>query len=547
MPVKQKRGVEYVRNELVMNFLAYRMIQDCIDGELAIKGFVGIGSGGVNISFDASAFNGGGSNQWINASVAAKAKRYLPMPNESDQSEENKQRYRAYLTRAVFYNVTGRTLDGMVGQIFLIPPVIKLPTQLNGMLTDSDGNGLTLIQNAYRGVRHTLPFGRAGLFTDYPTKDSNDPTTVSDLVTGTIQPMIKCIAPWNIINWQTRKINGKNVLSMIVFVENVDNADDDGFSVSQSKCHRVLRLDDSNEYTLEDYQCDEGNSSYKPQGPIKPTDSTGKPFKYIPFTFIGSENNDAGVDKPPMFDLSVLNIAHFRNSADYEEASFMVGQPTVVATGLTKDWVEDVLKGKIPLGSRAGISLPVGADAKLLQASPNQMPLVAMQEKEDQMVAIGAKLVIQKRVQKTATEAIVDSSSESSVLANVANNVSAAFRFAIGVACEFVGADKTKIDFILNTDFELNRMTSDDQSKLVADWQKGAIAGSEMRAALRKSGIATLDDVAWRAEVAKEQATMVTLGPIANPFNNAEPPAVPGADPNANPVGHAKNPATRGA
>ena len=59
-----------------------------------------------------------------------------------------------------------------------------------------------------------------------------------------------------------------------------------------------------------------------------------------------------------MYDLAVLNIAHYRNSADYEESCFVTGQPTVWASGLTEAWVEDVLKGELRLGSFGGIPLP---------------------------------------------------------------------------------------------------------------------------------------------------------------------------------------------
>ena len=49
----------------------------------------------------------------------------------------------------------------------------------------------------------------------------------------------------------------------------------------------------------------------------------------IPFTFIGATNNDHTIDDAPLLPLAELNIGHFRNSADNEESSFVVGQPTL--------------------------------------------------------------------------------------------------------------------------------------------------------------------------------------------------------------------------
>jgi hypothetical protein len=146
--------------------------------------------------------------------------------------------------------------------------------------------------------------------------------------------------------------------------------------------------------------------------------------------FIGSENNDANPDNPNMYDLASLNIAHYRNSADYEEACYIVGQPTPVLTGLTEQWYKDILGGCVNFGSRGGIPLPVGASADLLQASENTMIKEAMEIKERQMVALGAKLVEQKQVQRTAFETKVEATSEGSILSSSAKNVSNAFVWA---------------------------------------------------------------------------------------------------------------------
>ena len=64
-----------------------------------------------------------------------------------------------------------------------------------------------------------------------------------------------------------------------------------------------------------------------------------KPLGTIPFSFVGADNNDATVDESPLYPLAQLNVAHYRNSADYEQSLFIVGQATPVFTGLTDEWV----------------------------------------------------------------------------------------------------------------------------------------------------------------------------------------------------------------
>ena len=104
----------------------------------------------------------------------------------------------------------------------------------------------------------------------------------------------------------------------------------------------------------------------------------GIPF--IPFAFVGAVNNDAQPDTPPMLDLANLNLAHYRNSADFEESAFVMGQPQLVITGVTEDWKTE--QGLVTFGARGALVLPIGGDAKLLQVSPNTLAKEAMLDNE---------------------------------------------------------------------------------------------------------------------------------------------------------------------
>ena len=471
-------NVAFVRKDLKIFLKIYKLIRDCLLGENQVK---------------------------------KRTTDYLPRPNADDVSDENAARYSGYLERAVFYNVTGRTLGGMVGQIFIREPVIELPSQLDIIIEDANGSGISLVQSSKKAVGFVLGYGRAGLFTDYP--DTGGSVTVKDLEDGDIRPTINLYAPWRIINWRTTLRGAKSILSLVVLSE-MYVADDDGFEMKELEQFRVLRLGPSPEnkafpieenvakFTVEIWKSTDG--AFAISETYQPKDSSGDYLLEIPFTFIGSENNDVEIDKAPLDDIASLNIAHYRNSADYEESSFIVGQPTPYFTGLTQEWVDGVLKGVITLGSRAAIPLPTGATAGLLQAAANIMPFEAMGHKENQMVALGAKLVEQKSVQRTATEANIEEASENSILSSSAKNVSEAYKFALEKCTEFMGLASEKITFELNTDFDLSSMTSEERSQVIAEWQGGALTFGEMRTALRKAGIATLDDEEAKAKIDAE-------------------------------------------
>lgn len=482
-------SVNYIRKELQAVAKIYELIRDCIAGQFAVK---------------------------------AKKTTYLPQPNAQDDSLENQARYDAYIERSVFYNVTARTLRGLVGQVFLRDPVIELPAMLQIVNGDANGEGVSLTQIAKRTVHQVLAYGRSGLFVDYPATAGT--ASRLELEQGYIRPTIEGYSPWDIINWRTISRGAKEVLSLVVLRETYVSKDD-GFEETLSTQYRVLRLGQSagnpffpeynDFYTVEIWQSAEGKLGIAES--YQPTDANGNLFDEIPFTFVGAENNDSEIDNAPLYDIAALNIAHYRNSADYEESCFIVGQPTPVFSGLTQEWVENVLKGVVPFGSRGGISLPVGGDAKLLQAEANTMVFEAMQLKERQMVALGAKLVEEKTVQRTATEADLEQASENSTLASSAKNVSAAYEWALGKCAEFVGASGT-INFQLNTDFDLSAMSATERAEVVKSWQAGALTFGEMRGVMKKAGIATEED-----DVAKEQIAQDTADAMALETVNNEP------------------------
>lgn len=75
------------------------------------------------------------------------------------------------------------------------------------------------------------------------------------------------------------------------------------------------------------------------------------------------ENNNPYPDNAIMYDLATLNISHYRNSADYEETMFVVGQATLFVSGL-----QDQNNGKSPtikLGVDGGINLKNGGTCGL--------------------------------------------------------------------------------------------------------------------------------------------------------------------------------------
>jgi len=471
------KNISFTHEDVIDYRKKWSMISDCIAGEEAIK---------------------------------AGKEKYLPSPSADTNTEYAKNRFNSYIQRSVFYNVIGRTLSSLVGQVFSKDSEIDLPTDLDRYKGNIDGAGTSIEQQAKATLSVIMSKGHCGLLSDFPAT-SGESTTRQDIETMRIRPRVMLVMPEDIINWRVTVIGGESVLSLIVLQESTIT-EDDGYEFKTEPRWREMRLIATDETEAnfavqvtvwrklekaingEEFEIVEGF-------PVTLMDYAGRPLDRIPFEFVGSTNNEPQIDKPPLLDLANLNIAHYHNSADYEEGVFVSGQDQLVLVGLTQEWTDKNFKGGLKLGARNAIPLGKDMDAKLLHTDPNNIASEAMKHKEDQMKSIGAKLIEPTATKGTATEAIIEESSETSILSSAAKNVSLAYRKALYNASRFVSdVDPLTIIYQLNSDFAAAMATPQERAQILAEWQGGLITFVEARTQLRKIGVATEDD-----EVAKAQ------------------------------------------
>lgn len=478
---RHRPNVGFIRKEVEAQLPKWGIVEDSVAGEVAIK---------------------------------SRGDQYLPKPETNTDEIKNQTAYEKYKLRAVFFPVTGRTVEGLVGQVFSKKITTDFPSSLDILNENTDGAGTTLEQQAKSALEEVLKKGRGGLLSDFPQVPEGVAVTQADVEAGRFRPRILFYKPEQIINWRETTIGGETQLSLLVLKEE-KIVKDDGFEFETSPRWRVYKLNDvdgvlsvsievwklnnDENSSIELWKLNNGKNSSNEfvidEETIFPVDSSQSPLRQIPFSFIGSVNNDSSVDPSPLFQLACLNIAHYRNSADYEQSAFLVGQATPVFSGLTDQWMKDHIKGQVTLGSSNAVGLPQGATAELLQASPNSMPMEAMKHKEDQMKAVGAKLIEPGAVQRTATEVEIEEVSEASVLSSIAKNLSSAYRSAFYYCSLFI--DEVPIADItieLNSEFQISGLAAPERQEVVAAWQAGILAWEEVREIYRRKGIATLDD-----------------------------------------------------
>ena len=412
--------------------------------------------------------------------MKALGKEVLPMPNPTDASSENAERYKQYLKRAVFFNATGRTLNSLTGAAYRLDPEIDV-SGIDYIAEDADGKSVSLYQQSQRVLQDVLMVGRAGLLADYPTTEA--PVSKADQIAGQIRATISVYQAESVINWRYVRTGSQYKLSMVVLAETTCMYV--GFEEKTIEQRRVLKLEGA--YIVEIWRKDD-KKEWALFSSAMPTDGRGNFWKEIPFCFVGAVNNDADIDRAPLADIAMLNIAHFCNSADYEDSVFFVGQAQPVITGLNQQWADMLKKDGVCIGSRTPIPLPENSDFKFVQAEPNTLVKEAMDQKEAQMIALSARLIEKGSAVKTATQVRADSEAEHSVLSLVVENISNAYEKALQWVALFMNATANPV-FCINDDFGVDDLTAQDRQQLMAEWQSGLIGKSDARSVLRKAGV----------------------------------------------------------
>ncbi|YP_008239713.1 portal protein [Salmonella phage Jersey] len=404
------------------------------------------------------------------------------------------QRQEEYENGAICYNFTKRTLAGMVGSVMRKEPEINIPKELEYLLKNADGSGVGLIQHAQDTLMEIDSVGRGGLLVDAPETGA---ATAAEQNAGLLNPTIAFYTTENIINWRLTRVGSVNRVTMVVLRETWEyHEPGNEFETKYGEQYRVLDIDNNGNYRQRLFRFDAEGGAQEDVVEIYP--DLGESLRgIIPFTFIGETNNDATIDGAPLLPLAELNIGHFRNSADNEESSFVVGQPTLFiypGDNLTPQSFKEANPNGIKFGSRCGHNLGCGGSAQLIQAGENNLARQNMLDKEQQAIRIGAQLITPTQ-QITEESARIQRGADTSVMATIARNVSQAYTDALRWVAMMLGKhEDTEVEFRLNMDFFLQPMTAQDRAAWMADINAGLLPATAYYAALRKAGVTDWTD-----------------------------------------------------
>lgn len=454
--------------------------------------------------------------------IKDKAEVYLPRMADMDDDEYNR-----YLDAAVFFNMTARTVNALVGTIFQrLPKLEGVPKKLEEAMAKAIWNGVSLnsfLTNAAEGL---IAMGRYGVLVDMPADG------------GT--PFIRGYDCENIVDWQMDWVNGRYVPVQIILREFIEiNTRTVGEIRKYKIIYRVLSLDMGGQQlittpsntnpTLSEqsvevvgthlsviktnggslpiqaspvveeradpvyrqyiYTVDNITSPLNTVTPeiVTPT-NRGNTLDFIPFMFIGAKDNTTEVDRPPAADIARLNLAHYRAYAHLEHGRYYCAMPIYYVQVMPHSEKAEYILGpsrvwEVAAGEKPGILEFNGQGLKFLESS--------LQQKEEQIAMIGGRLAggLARSVSESDNQAQIKESNERALLTKVINNLQDGMAEALKWWAWWQDQPEAKPTVDLNAEFIFDNLGAREIRAAHQMYADGVIPVTVLHQYLQKAGL----------------------------------------------------------
>lgn len=426
---------------------------------------------------------------------------YLPrltshMPDDQTTAQIALKRYEAYKSRALFFGATENTIRAFKGMVLRKAPGLTAPdTPKSRALTDNmDLRGTSLSTMVGLAVQEMLITSRLGFLVDFPAVGEDAPRSRAEEERKNIRPFAVMYPAERIINWRVEPVNNVATLTLVVLEEWETSTASDVFVETVTPVCRVLRLDvdeaGNHFYANERYvPVKEGDTWKYPATPTTRIVVTvaGKPVPYIPFYFVTPSGSPAAdPEKPVLEALADVNLAHYRNSADHENALHQIGVPTPVLTGFTPNVGADGQQSQKPIylgADSAIVSENPEAKAEYLEFKGQGLDHLKneMANKLSLMASLGAAALTPAKAAVESAESMgIRKQGETSVLSSVASSLEETLTNVLITMFGWDGQETAEVFLKLNKEF-IGRSVD---AQMLAVWlkyfQSGAMTAEQL-------------------------------------------------------------------
>ncbi len=371
--------------------------------------------------------------------IKSKGEIYLPKLSSQEKGE-----YDAYVMRSMYVNAIKNTVQGLVGAVMRINPVINAPDRIMELAQDITGTGVSLNDFISNMLSEQLLMGRQGVMIDRTTERAYLSGYTTEQMT----------------NWME---------DVIVLKETYLQQDlNDNYSQSYEVQFRELLIDENGAFLVRLWKDNEGWSISQEIYPTK----VGQALDMIPFVAISGNELNMNPTQPPLMSLVDTNLSMYRTSADLEHGRHFTALPTPYVTGIDGD-------SELRIGSGSAWILPDSSSkAGYLEFTGQGLQALekAVEEKRSIMAGLGASLLqTQKNGVESAESLRLRQNSEASVLVGAVLSVQEGIAKALSIMAEWEGVSGD-IEVELNTDFVDTKILPEELTALMGAWQSGAIS-----------------------------------------------------------------------
>lgn len=400
---------------------------------------------------------------------------YLPQwPAETPED------YKSRLNSTFLFGAYKKTIETLSAKPFAKPMTWEdeLPSEVAALLNDVTGEGVDFHTFAQDVFQEALSKGHCLILVDYPKVEGT--LSVAQLKAAGIRPRMIKIRPEQVLGWRMEGVE----LSMLRYKECVTEPDKENkfqdvevqqIRVWEKKAWAVYRQNAKKEWVL--YEDGVNTMGAIPVAVLY----GGRRLGYL-------------MSELPLRDLAYTNVEHWQSSSDQRSILHIARTPIFAQIGVmpTFDNEGKPASGDVVIGSKFGIQLPLGADAKFVEHSgaaigAGRQDLLDIEER---MFRLGADMISLKTSGPTATHEASKESKATCELQEIAREAEDVFSTAVELMAAWLqiplGEEGAEVK--LYTDFALNLGSTQRETTLFNSARYGLISNQTYYEELRRSG-----------------------------------------------------------
>ena len=448
---------------------------------------------------------------------------YLPQAPGEDSRE-----YAIRLARSVFFDVFGRTVEGLVGQVFRRDPVLgdDVPAAIQQHCENIDLAGSHFDVFARDILQDAIVSGHAAILVEFPTTGGTQTAADEMGTSAPIRPYWVPIMKDNIVSWRTTIVAGRSVLTQLVLKE-CTYVPSGQFGEKEQTRYRVFQRTDAGLVTFQLLQIDDqrnvmivGQGTYQNQTEI--------PVAEV----VTSGRKGLFESDPPLIDLAFLNIAHYQQYSDYSHSIYKTCVPILTLLGF-QSTNNDGSPVNIVVGPNT-VLIDANHDAKAQYVSHDGRALdqckQALDDLKSDMGTLGISMLSpSRRTAETAQAKQLDKSTEDSALAVTSRGLQDGLERALSFHAKYLRLD-TGGSVMVNREFDEQTMQADMLTAWTGAVQNAGIPERYMVEAMQSEGLIDpdekVDDIVAEMEAnkaaadAQKAAELAAMAPTNQP---AEP------------------------